>query len=118
MARKNELQEALIEALRDRHQPAETSFVSPKNINVLVMGVLAAVGALLWSNATEKPLENAQAFATIQQQTAEVRTVVLEMRGTLTGMNARLEDNTKNTSNLQSRVAALEARVEGGVQKK
>ena len=103
---------ALIDALAARHKPVDEGFVSGKNLNVLVMGILGAVGVLLWNNATSQPVENAQTFAVIQQQTAETRTTVLEMRSMLNGINERLESNTKNTADLQSAVAAMKTQVD------
>lgn len=103
---------ALLDALAARHKPAEDEVVPRKLLNVLVMGILAAVGALLWTNATDRPLQTAENFAVLQQQTAEIRTTVLEMRSIVTGINERLENQSKTTSDLQSKVSALETQVQ------
>jgi hypothetical protein len=101
----------LLDALRARQPQPESDGIVPKNsIHILVMGIVAAVGALIWSNATTQPARNAEIFGSIQQQTAEIRTTVLEMRGTLTGINERLENNTRQTADQQAKIAALESK--------
>lgn len=98
---------ALIDALRARHEPLNEGFVPKNTLNILVMGIVAAAGALVWTTVTNAP-EN---LGLLQQQTAEIRTTVLEMRGTLTGINERLENNTRQTSEQQAKITGLEAQV-------
>jgi hypothetical protein len=100
--------QALIKALERRSSKAdEVSLVSGKNINVLVMGVICAVGALIWTTTIKTP-EN---FSVLQQQTAEIRTTVLEMKTTLGDINSRLDSNTRATSEQQAKISGLESSV-------
>lgn len=71
------------------------------------MGVLAAAGALVWSTVTTSP-EN---FGLLQQQTAEIRTTVLEMKTTLGDINSRLDNNTRATADQQAKISGLESQV-------
>lgn len=98
---------ALIEAIK-RHQPSEGGFVSLKNINILVMGAVAAAGALVWNTVTSKTPET---FSVIQQQTAEIRTTVIEMRSSLTEIKGQLDNNTRTTSEQQAKITGLESTV-------
>lgn len=98
----------LIEALERRGSNAhEPNFATPKNVNILVMGVLAAVGALIWNTTVRTP-EN---FSLLQQQTAEIRTTVLEMKTTLGDINSRLDSNTRATADQQAKLTGLEQAV-------
>ena len=99
---------SLVEALKSLRQPEGGGIVSGNTLNVLVMGVLAAAGALVWNTVTGTP----ESFGLIQQQTAEIRTTVLEMRSTLTDLTERLQENTRDTGQIQTKVSALESQVE------
>ena len=98
---------ALIDAIRSRHEPDSGSFLNKNNTNVMVMGVLAAVGALIWNTTLKQP-EN---FSVLQQQTAEIRTTVLEMKTTLGDIQTRLDNNTRATADQQAKLSGLESSV-------
>lgn len=98
---------ALLDALRARHEPENNSLVSLKNANVLVLGVIAACGALVWNTVTGTPKE----FGVISQQTAEIRTTVLEMKTTLNDLTTRLDNNTRATADQQAKITGLESTV-------
>lgn len=99
---------AVVDLLEARgSKPQSEPLVSPKNINVLVMGILATVGAFVWNSTTKTP----ETFALIQQQTAEIRTTVLEMKTTLGDIQTRLDNNTRATADQQAKLTGLEASV-------
>lgn len=111
MTEKSDLQEIkqLLEGQQSKQQDPVTV---PQNLfSVLVLGILAAVGTFVWSNATITPVQTAESFGLLQQQTAEIRTTVLEMRSMVSGMNDRLEHNTKQQSEQQAKITGLETRL-------
>jgi peptidoglycan hydrolase CwlO-like protein len=101
----------LIEAIRSQPQQEAEGIVSGKHLNILVMGVMAAAGALVWSTVTEEPLKNADSFAAIQQQTTEIKTTVLEMKSLVNGLAEKLDQNQRQTGDLQAKVSGIEASV-------
>lgn len=98
---------ALVDALRARHEPESAGLVTGKNLNILVMGVVAAAGALVWTTVTSAP----QNLGLLQQQTAEIRTTVLEMKTTLGDINSRLDNNTRATADQQAKITGIESTV-------
>lgn len=111
MSRKSRNQvdvETLVDLLAAKSASTNTNedgFVSIKNINILVMGVLAAVGTLIWTTVVDSP-EN---FGVLQQQTAEIRTTVLEMRGIVADLSQKIDQNQRQTADQQARLTGLES---------
>jgi peptidoglycan hydrolase CwlO-like protein len=97
---------ALIAAVRGS-QPEREGIVPKNYIQIMVMGVVAAAGALVWNTVTSQP-EN---LSLLQQQTAEIRTTVLEMKTTLGDINSRLDNNTRATADQQAKITGLESTV-------
>jgi len=101
---RNDDLKALIEALKVGSQPQTDGFVPKNAMSILVMGIVAAAGGLVWATVTKTP----ESFSTIQSQTAEIRTTVLEMRTSLQDLSQRLQENTRQTSDVQTKVSAVE----------
>jgi hypothetical protein len=97
----------LVDAIQRRSNASDNSIASPKNMNVLVLGVIGAVGALVWNTTLKTP----ESFSLLQQQTAEIRTTVLEMKTTLGDINSRLDNNTRATADQQAKLTGLEQAV-------
>lgn len=99
---------ALADLIEQRTAKAqEGNLFSGKNSNVLVLGILGAVGALIWNTTLKTP----ETFGVLQQQTAEIRTTVLEMKTTLGDINSRLDNNTRATADQQAKITGLESTV-------
>ena len=99
---------ALIEALRGGQSAEQSNNVSKNAFHILVMGAAAAAGALVWNTVVAAPKD----FGVISQQTAEIRTTVLEMKGTLTDINARLDKTTQATTDQQAKITGLEMAIQ------
>lgn len=78
---------------------------SPKNINYLVLGVLTAVGALVWNTVVTAPSN----FGQLSQQNAEIRTTMIEMKTSLTSLTTKFDDSQKVTSDQSARLSTLES---------
>lgn len=104
MGKNSEIRD-LIEALKNQNEErSEGSFATPKNVNYLVLGVLAAVGALVWNTVVTAPSN----FGQLSQQNAEIRTTVLEMKSSLTSLNAKLEENQRQSADQSAAISALQ----------
>ena len=68
------------------------------------MGVLVAVGALIWNTVITAPAN----FGELTRQNAEIRTTVLEMKSVVASMSTKLEDSQRASSDLSARVSTLE----------
>jgi capsule polysaccharide export protein KpsE/RkpR len=54
------------------------------------------------------PLQNADTFSLIQQQNAEIKTTVLEMKTSLGALTTKLDQNQRQTADQQARITGLE----------
>lgn len=106
MLNKTEIDD-IIQALRARGEPENPALVPSKTLNIMVMGVVAAAGALVWTTVTDTPGN----MGVLQSQTAEIRTTVLELKTTLGGINSRLDNNTRATADQQARLTGIESTV-------
>jgi ABC-type transporter Mla subunit MlaD len=102
---KNSELQVLIEALKEqKNAPSEGMFATPKNVNVLVLGVLAAVGALVWNTVVAAPAN----FGHLSQQNAEIRTTMVEMKNIVSDLSRKLDEQQKESSGHGARLSALE----------
>lgn len=98
---------ALLEVLKSspQHQPRPN--VIEKNVNVLLLAVIMAAGALVWSTVTKMP----EGFSVIQQQTTEIRTTVIEIGKSVTDLSQKIDQNQKATADQQARLTGIETTV-------
>lgn len=97
----------LAELLKANPQPPASDFVPKNALSILVMGIVAAAGALVWNTTTTAP----ESFSVVQQQTTEIRTTVLEMRGIVTDLSKKIDETSSKTSDQQARLTGLESTV-------
>lgn len=104
--RTEELLAALLES--QVNNTKESIFAPAQLLKVMILGVIAAVAALVWSSVTTLPLQNADTFSTIQQQNAEIKTTVLEMKNQLSDLSTKLDATQKQSADQQAKIARVE----------
>lgn len=101
----------LIGAMKERQKADDAVPVAKNTIHTVGLGIIAVVGMFVWNSAVSAPKD----FGIISQQTAEIRTTVLEMKGTLTDITTRLDNNTRATADQQAKLTGLEEAVKGSM---
>lgn len=76
----------------------------------IVLGVMAAVGALVWTTVVSTPSN----FGAISEQNAEIRTTVIEMRNSLNALTLKLDAGQKETANQNARLSTVETQITTG----
>jgi hypothetical protein len=113
----NETVKAILDVLKSQNDAratntSQSNLLSSKNINALVIAAIIGAVAFMWNGVTEQPAKNADQFAAIQSQNAEIRTTVLELKSGFVILNGKFDAQQKDTAEVRSKVDTNAAQIE------
>lgn len=106
---------AILDALRAIKEKPSTDtngLYSMKNLNALAIAAIIGLGAFIWTGVTEAPQKNADQFAALQTQSAEIRTTAMETKTAVVALSAKFDSIQKDQSETKSKVDQNTAQID------
>jgi len=107
---------AILEAVKALKAPEPTpkseGLYTPKTLNSLAIAAIIGLGAFIWSGVTEAPQKNADQFAALQTQSAEIRTTAMETKTAVVALSLKFDAIQKDASDTKSKVDKNSAQID------
>lgn len=104
----------MLKAQREQAAPTttHTGLYSFKNLNALAIAAIIGLGAFIWTGVTEQPQKNADQFAALQTQSAEIRTTALETKTAVVSLNGKFDAIQRDQSETRAKVDKNSAQID------